>query len=165
VKKHLYLMSAFLLAGLPLIGCSAKVSGSLSSGGTGSVSVTSGEPEEATVAKFALTDDPASKTKKDSFTPNTAKIYAEMEVAGIKEGDRVKTALVCDSAINPADKKEIKNQTVLSDTKTLQAGMKGVEEIFSAPTKGWPVGDYHIDVYINDKIAQTAKLTVEDAKS
>jgi hypothetical protein len=35
---------------------------------------------------------------------------------------------------------------------------------FSKPTNGWPPGKYHLDVYAGDKLAATAKFTVEGAR-
>jgi outer membrane usher protein FimD/PapC len=36
---------------------------------------------------------------------------------------------------------------------------------FSKPTKGWPVGKYRVEIYVNDDLATTAKFTVKAAKS
>ncbi|MEY2502466.1 MAG: hypothetical protein QOI07_2800 [Verrucomicrobiota bacterium] len=35
---------------------------------------------------------------------------------------------------------------------------------FSKPTKGWPPGKYHLDIYAGDKLTATVKFTVEGAK-
>ncbi|HEY3783369.1 MAG TPA: hypothetical protein VGL56_19990 [Fimbriimonadaceae bacterium] len=126
-------------------------------GGTGTVST---EPIQPSVEQFGLTDNPKTKEAKDTFAPDTAKIYAEMNLEGTNEGDRVKTAFVCDSAIDPANKKAIKNLTIASVPVNLKVGMKSVEASLSKPTNGWPIGEYHVDVYINDKFVKTAKFTV-----
>jgi outer membrane usher protein FimD/PapC len=35
---------------------------------------------------------------------------------------------------------------------------------FSKPTKGWPVGKYRVEVYVNDELAATTKFTIKAAK-
>ena len=35
---------------------------------------------------------------------------------------------------------------------------------FSKPTKGWPVGKYRVEIYVNDDLAKTVKFTIEAAK-
>jgi hypothetical protein len=35
---------------------------------------------------------------------------------------------------------------------------------FLKPTKGWPAGKYHLDIYASDELATTVKFTIEGAK-
>ena len=35
----------------------------------------------------------------------------------------------------------------------------------SKPTKGWPVGKYRVEIYVNDKLADTVKFTVKAGAS
>jgi outer membrane usher protein FimD/PapC len=49
------------------------------------------------------------------------------------------------------------------DESTLEADQDDYYGAFSLskPTAGWPVGSYHVDIYLNDKLATTAHFTIE----
>jgi hypothetical protein len=115
--------------------------------------------EAVEVTKAALTDDPASHKPRDTYDINTPKIFVELEFKGTKGGDTIKNSFVCDHGTDSTGK-EHNDYTIDSVTNTLKDGMHFAEASLTKPTKGWPIGDYHVDVYINDTLRKTLKFTV-----
>jgi hypothetical protein len=57
------------------------------------------------------------------------------------------------------------NTKALEKTLTLEEDTDDGDFAFSKPTKGWPVGKYRVEIYVNDDLAKTVKFTIEAAKS
>ena len=94
------------------------------------------------------------------FASDTFKIYAMFETKGAKSGDKARGVLIADDVGDAAPAKT----KVLDTAITLEGDTTDGDFNFSKPTNGWPVGKYHIEVYVNDELATTAKFTVKAAK-
>ena len=94
------------------------------------------------------------------FAPDTSKIYAIFKTKGAKSGDKVHGVLIADDVgdVAPA------NTKVLDTTVTLDGDTDDGDFKFSKPTNGWPVGKYHVEIFVNNELATTAKFTVKAAK-
>lgn len=94
-----------------------------------------------------------------TFTPSTEKIYALFKTIGAKHGDKIRAALIAEDvgAAAPA------NTKVLETNIDMEGDTDDGDFNFSKPTKGWPIGKYRVDVYLNDELSATAKFTVQPA--
>jgi hypothetical protein len=93
---------------------------------------------------------------KSTFKPQTEKIFLHANLVDVPSGAKVRSDWI---AVNtngaaPANYK--------IDSVELKIGklVNSVDFNFSKPTKGWPVGDYRIDLFIDDKPATNVKFTV-----
>jgi outer membrane usher protein FimD/PapC len=92
-----------------------------------------------------------------TFTPDTEKIYALLKTTGAKNGDKLRAVLIAEDVgdVAPA------NTKVLETKLDLEGDTDDGDFNFSKPTKGWPIGKYRVDIYLNDQLATTAKFTVK----
>ena len=96
-----------------------------------------------------------------SFTADTPSLFAMFKTKGIKDGDKVRGVLIAEDVgdVAPA------NTKVLEKTLALKGDTDDGDFNFSKPTKGWPVGKYRVEVYVNDELATTAKFAIEATES
>jgi hypothetical protein len=94
------------------------------------------------------------------FTPDTPELRATFQTKETKKGDKLRGEWIADDVGDVAPPNTKIGEKILS----LEADNGGGYFTFSKPTAGWPAGKYHLDVYANDKLATTAKFTVEGAK-
>ena len=99
--------------------------------------------------------DPPSTT----FASNTPNLYAIFKTEGAKAGDKIRGVLIAEDVgdVAPANTKVL--ETILDMEGDTEAG----DFSFSKPTNGWPVGKYRVEIYVNDKLATTAKFTIKAA--
>jgi hypothetical protein len=95
-----------------------------------------------------------------SFTADTPKLYAIFKTKGAKSGDKARGVLIADDVGDAAPA----NTKVVDAVITLDGDTDDGDFNFSKPTNGWPVGKYHVEIYVNDELATTAKFTVKAAK-
>jgi TonB family protein len=109
------------------------------------------------VKRIFITSAPEGGEPATSFQPDTAGLYAMFKTKGIKGGDKVRGVLIAEDVGNVAPP----NTKVLETTLTLDSDTDEGSFIFNNPTKGWPVGNYRVDIYVNDELAATTKFTIE----
>ena len=99
--------------------------------------------------------DPPSTT----FASNTPNLYAIFKTKGAKAGDKIRGVLIAEDVgdVAPANTKVL--ETILDIEGDTEAG----DFNFDKPTNGWPVGKYRVEIYVNDKLATTAKFTIKAA--
>ncbi len=144
MKLHLQQLSILcLLAGMALgaIGCKA----SASVGNTTTIATTE---NDAPISNLALTLDKTAKTPTDTIAPDTADFWVTFDVGDTSKGGKIEGILICDKSDAAPP-----NTKVVETSMDVKPGMDGDFD-FSKPTKGWPVGDYHVEVYYNDKKVQ-----------
>jgi outer membrane usher protein FimD/PapC len=78
---------------------------------------------------------------------------------GVKAGDKFRGALVADHADHIAPEK----RNMIEAELTLDGDTDAGALSFKKPVGDWPVGDYHVEIYINDKLVATAKFTITPA--
>lgn len=99
------------------------------------------------------------ETATTTFTRDTAKIYVIFKTKGVKAGDKFRGILIADHAGHIAPE----NSKIIEGRATLDGDTNDGAINFSRPTDGWPIGEYHVEIYINDQLATTVKFTVEAA--
>jgi hypothetical protein len=94
-----------------------------------------------------------------TFAADAPKLYATFKTKGAKDGDKIRGVWIADDvgdAAPPGTK---------IDEKTLNAEGDTEDGVFSLskPTNGWPVGKYHVEIYVNDELATKLKFTITAA--
>ena len=91
------------------------------------------------------------------FPPSTPKVFATFKTNGAQDGDKIRAVWIAEDvgSAAPANTK-IDEKTVTLDGDTTN-GMFSLSE----PNKGWPAGQYRVDIYANDELATKVKFTIE----
>ena len=94
-------------------------------------------------------------TPKQVFGPTTAKIYLKAKLTDVPSGAKLKGAWI-------AEKTKVAPPNYQIDATELKVGtlMNRVDFSLSKPNAGWPVGDYRVDLSINDKVVQSVKFKI-----
>jgi hypothetical protein len=102
------------------------------------------------------TDAPATTT----FAPDTPVVFALLQMEGVKKGDKLRAVWIADDVGKAAPA----NTKIAEKAMTMEGDPMEGSFSCTKPAKNWPAGTYHVDIYANDKLATTAKFTVEGAK-
>jgi hypothetical protein len=94
------------------------------------------------------------------FTPDTPKVLALFKTKGAQKGDKLRGVWIADDVGEAAPA----NTTIDESTLTLEGDTDNGDFSCTKPTKGWPAGKYHVDIYANDKLVTTVKFTIEAAE-
>src|SRR5207249_11894402 len=94
-----------------------------------------------------------------SSTADTPKLYAMFKTKGAKDGDKARGVLIAEDVGDVAPP----NTKVLETKLDMEGDTEDGDFNFSKPTNGWPVGKYRVEIYVNDKLATTAKFTIKAA--
>lgn len=94
------------------------------------------------------------------FAPDTPEIRATFTTKETKKGDKFRGEWIADDVGEAAPP----NTKIGEKTLALEGDNGGGYFTFSKPTKGWPPGKYHLDIYAGDELATTVKFTIENGK-
>lgn len=153
----------YSLIAIVLAGCQPASDGAIAStpNPTSSTSPTTGsnpapEPEAKPGFKnVVLTDDESTKAPKNSFTPNTAKIFIFWDLEKVPSGSKLKGTWICEKSKAIPPNYKIDEATV--DVGTIDnSGNFSI----SKPTKGWPIGDYRVELWWDANKAQEVKFKI-----
>lgn len=91
-----------------------------------------------------------------TFAHDTPKIFALFKTQGLQDGDKVRGVWIAEDVGDAAPK------GTKIDEKTLKADGRTDDGEFSLPkpAKGWPVGQYRLDIYVGDELVTKTKFTV-----
>lgn len=92
------------------------------------------------------------------FAPDVAQIHAFYIGDAVKAGDKIRAVWIAEDVGDTAPK------GTKIDEATLTAAKDNPSDAFSLskPTKGWPLGKYKVEIYDNDKLAETLHFTIND---
>jgi hypothetical protein len=94
-----------------------------------------------------------------TFSADVPKIFAMFKTKGASDGDKIRAVWIADDVGDAAPKgTKIDERTLNMDGDT-EDGMFSL----SKPTNGWPVGKYHLDIYVNDEVVTKVKFTIKAA--
>ncbi len=105
-----------------------------------------------------MTTDPEDEAT-TSFTSDTANIFAIFKTKGLKDGDKLRGVLVAEDVGDAAPA----NTKVVDKELAMDGDTEAGDFKFIKPTNGWPAGKYHVEIYVNDKLATKVKFTVKAA--
>jgi hypothetical protein len=92
-----------------------------------------------------------------TFTTGTPKVMAEFKTTGGQGGDKIRGVWIADDVGDAAPAKTKIDESTITMVPLANGGTFSM----SKPTKGWPAGKYHVEIYANGKLATTAKFTIE----
>src|SRR5438477_10267658 len=94
-----------------------------------------------------------------AFSPDTPEVWVLFKTNGAKEGDKLHGVFIADDVGAAAPVRTKVAEKIL----TLAGDIDDGTFRCTKPTKGWPAGKYHVDIYANDELATTVKFTIEAA--
>lgn len=91
-----------------------------------------------------------------TFSTDVASLLAQVKTQGAKKGDQLRAVWVADDvgAAAPA------NLTIEETDTTLEGDIQNGKFTVSKPAKGWPAGEYHVEIYANGELAASSKFTI-----
>jgi hypothetical protein len=114
----------------------------------------------ADIEIIAVTTTGADAPAATTFAPDTPAVFALLQMGGVQKGDKLRAVWIADDVGDAAPA-----HTKIAEKAMTMEGVPN-EGRFSCtkPSKNWPAGKYHVDIYANDKLITTAHFTVESAK-
>jgi hypothetical protein len=98
---------------------------------------------------------------KSTFTKTTPMIYFVCSSSNIQKSQSVKSVWIAADTHNAApanykiDEKTIQVPDNFTSDQTFTANFS-----LSKPNNGWPAGNYHVDLYVNNQLIQSMKFNV-----
>jgi len=93
-----------------------------------------------------------------AYTADAPRLYAIFKSKGSTEGDNIRCVWIADDVGDAAAKgTKIEEKTIAA-----KGDMEG-EFSLSKPTPGWPLGKYHIEIYVNDELATKVNFEIKAA--
>lgn len=111
----------------------------------------------------ATDDDEEEMVSKTVFNKDTAEIFLTCTSEEVHKGEQVKAVWIADDThdVAPAnykiDEKSYEVPADLEDGQVFTANMS-----LSKPNNGWPLGSYHVDFYLGDKLISAYKFSVAE---
>ena len=95
-----------------------------------------------------------------TYTADVRRLYATFKTKGTKEGDNIRCAWIADDVGDAA----VKGTKIEEKTIPAKGDTEG-EFSLSRPTPGWPLGKYHIEIYVNDELATKVTFEIKAASN
>jgi hypothetical protein len=99
-------------------------------------------------------------SEKSEFAPDTPEIHVDADLKGLTTGSKIKGTLIAVSVMD-GEGHLIQNKEVASYEVVAPGTEAGVHFKFSAPTKGWPTGEYVIELSVDGQKVQEAEFMVK----
>ncbi len=98
---------------------------------------------------------------KTTFATNTPEIFLICATSGVKKGDVMKgTWVAIDTKKVAPDNYTIAEKALTVDQDVKDGQTYDSNMSLTKPDKGWPVGTYKVDLYMNDKLVNSFKFDV-----
>ena len=92
-----------------------------------------------------------------TFASDVPKLYAFFKSSGTRKGDTFRAVWIAEDVGAAAPKEtKIDEATLAADADDFGAAFS-----ISKPTNGWPVGTYRTEIHLGDKLASTAKFSIQ----
>ena len=91
------------------------------------------------------------------YSTDTAKLEALWKGSGLKAGDKIRAIWIAED-FGIAEKNN--SRITESETTAYKADDDGAFAL-GRPKEGWPSGKYRLEIYVNTKLAETLKFTIE----
>jgi hypothetical protein len=113
--------------------------------------------------KAHMASGPKEEVAVTSFTSDTKNLYTVFRAKGTKDGDKIHCVLIAEDVGDAAPA----NTKALETTLTVGGDPNGRDYVgdfeLSMPTKGWPAGKYHVEIYVNDELATKVNFAIKAA--
>ena len=113
-------------------------------------------PEVATKKLNGSVSTDAVGASTNKFDANVAKIYARWQGVGLSRGARIRVVWIAENIGDLA----APNYTIDEASTTATAPDSHGLFTLSRPEDGWAPGDYRVEFYVDDSLAETAKLKI-----
>ncbi|WP_058533839.1 DUF4189 domain-containing protein [Legionella saoudiensis] len=133
------------------------------------VSLAETPPQIDTILSDQATDN--LPTPKETFTKDTPALYVFWKSVQLKQGQKIKSVWIAEDTNNVAppnykiDEAELTLEPgTARDLIALLPGNQWSGKFkITKPNKGWPLGKYHMDIYVDNKLVKSIKFTVAGA--
>jgi hypothetical protein len=105
--------------------------------------------------KLMLTDVKDGQTARQTFDSKTKKIYLSAWLTDVPQGAKLKSVWFAEKNNVTPD-----NYRLDSVELVVRGKMNRVTYSLSKPKKGWPVGTYRLELFIDDKLTDTVRFSV-----
>lgn len=122
--------------------------------------------DNAPLFSCTLTDsksqDGESSKSRDEFTVDTPAFYLSCYSDHVNKGQKLKSVWIAEDTNNvaPANYKIDEKEIVVSPDVANEPGVTA-DFSLSKPTNGWPLGSYHVDLYVDGKLDQSISFSVK----
>ncbi|HTM63862.1 MAG TPA: hypothetical protein VL360_05115 [Gammaproteobacteria bacterium] len=109
-----------------------------------------------------VSDDGSPGDNKDTYITTTPEIFLICDTTVVKKGDVVKGSWTAIDTHNAAPNNYLiaeKDVSIQEDVK--EGGSYTTDLSLTKPNKGWPIGTYKVDLYLNDKLVDTYNFSVK----
>lgn len=110
---------------------------------------------EASLSGLVLSDAKEGKAK-SIFAPKTPKIFLSGKMEDMPGGGKLKVVWIAEKT-----KAAPPNSEIDSTQHTTPRGTVRATFALNAPTAGWPVGDYRVDLFLDGKLAGSHRFSVK----
>jgi hypothetical protein len=120
------------------------------------IMATAAQAAEPHYGSVVISDERDSITPKETFAPDTPKIFVTAQLVDMANGAKVKAAWI-------AEKTEVAPPNYEIDATDLDVGpgLNQANFALSSPDKGWPVGSYRVDLSMNGAVVKQLRFKVE----
>ncbi len=94
------------------------------------------------------------------FAPDVPEIHMDAELVGLQVGDEITASLIAVSVLD-SEGSLIQNEVVASLNWEAPDPATGVHAKFSAPERGWPMGEYVIELSVNGTVVDEVEIMVQ----
>ena len=91
-----------------------------------------------------------------TFANDVPQLYAYILADNVEVGDSVRGVWIAEDVGEAAPKNHKIAEQTLEITSKKSGGFK-----LTKPTNGWPVGQYRVELYVGDKLAETVKFKIQ----
>ncbi len=115
---------------------------------------------DCTLTDQVNSDDQAGE-EKSTFTTDTARIYLVCSSDDVKQGQMINSQWIAADTNKVAppnykiDEKSLQVPKNLNDNQTFTTKFS-----LSKPNNGWPVGTYHVDIYVDGQLVKSVPFTI-----
>jgi hypothetical protein len=96
-----------------------------------------------------------------TFAADVPKLCAFFRSTGTKTGDSLRAVWIAeDVGTAAAEETKIDEATLTADDDNFYGAFS-----LTKPTKGWPIGEYRVDIYLGNELATSTKFTIGDGES
>jgi hypothetical protein len=94
------------------------------------------------------------------FASDMPKVFAILKTKGAQQGDKIRGVWIAEDVGGAAPA----NSKIDEKALTMDGDTDDGDFSLSKPTKGWPLGKYRLEIYLNDKLVTTTKFTIGSSK-
>jgi hypothetical protein len=94
-----------------------------------------------------------------AYTADAPKLYAIFKTEGVISGDNIRAVWIADDVGEAAPAGTKIDEKIL----TMEGDTEDGVFTLSQPTKGWPLGKYHLEIFVNGDLATKVNFAIKAA--